>query len=60
MNGIYQIYADAIRKMEGNADVLFNACSGLAVHTGKTKYIEVGFHRGKMINEHIRTGSMKQ
>ena len=30
---------------------------GLAVNTGKTKYVEVGRHRGMMANEHIRIGS---
>ena len=30
---------------------------GLAVNTGKSKYMEVGRHRGRMANEHITTGS---
>ena len=30
---------------------------GLAVNTGKTKYMEVGRHRGMMANEHVRIGS---
>ena len=30
---------------------------GLAVNIGKTRYMEVGRHRGMMANEHIRVGS---
>ena len=30
---------------------------GLAVNTGKTKYMEVGRHRRMIANEHIRIGS---
>ena len=52
MNGIYQVLAyaddvnligDDIRTIERNADVLLNACNdiGLAVNTGKTKYMEM-------------------
>ena len=39
------------------ADLLLNACRdiGLAVHTGKTKYMEIGRHQGMVENEHIRT-----
>ena len=39
--------------------VLSNACKdiGLAVNTGKTKYMERGCHRGMITNEHIRIGS---
>jgi hypothetical protein len=39
--------------------VLLNACKdiGLAVNTGKTKYMEVGRHRGLMANAHIKIGS---
>ena len=39
-----------IRKIERNADVLLNACKdiGLAVNTWKTKYMEVGRHRGML------------
>ena len=42
-----------------NADVLLNACKdiGLAVNTGKTKYIEIGRHQDMIANEHIKTGS---
>ena len=41
--------------VERNADVLLNACKdiGLAVNIEKTKYMEVGHHRGMMTNEHI-------
>ena len=31
--------------------------SGLAVNTGKTKYMEIGCHLGMIANEHIRIGS---
>ena len=36
-----------IRTIEGNADVLLNAYKdiGLAVNTGKTKYMGIGRHR---------------
>ena len=38
--------------------MLLNACKniGLAVNTGKTKYMEIGFHRGMMAYEHITVG----
>ena len=52
MNGTHQALAytddvnligDDIRTIEGNSDVLLNACKdvGLAVNTGKTKYMEM-------------------
>ena len=36
-----------------------NACKdiGLAVNTGKIKYMEIGRHRGMIANEHIKIGS---
>ena len=48
-----------IRTAERNADVLLNACKdiGLAVNTGKTKYREIGRHRGVIANAHIKIGS---
>ena len=38
------LIGDAIIGIESNADVLLNACReiGLAVNTGKTKYMEIG------------------
>ena len=30
---------------------------GLAVNIGKTKYMEIGRHRGVIANEHIKIGS---
>ena len=41
------------------ADMLLNACKdiGLAVNTGKTKYMEMGRHRGVIANAHIKIGS---
>ena len=50
---------DDIRTIERNADVLLNACKniGLAVNIGKTKYMEVGHHRGMIANAHIKIGS---
>ena len=50
---------DDIRTIERNADVLLNACKdiGLAVNTGKTKYMELGRYRGMMAIEHITVGS---
>ena len=49
------IVGDDIRALERSADVLLNACkdTGLAVNIGKTKYKEVGCHRGIVTNEHI-------
>ena len=40
---------DDIRTIERNAGVLLNACKniGLAVNTGKTKYMEIGRHQCK-------------
>jgi hypothetical protein len=39
--------------------VLLNACKyiGLAVNTGKPKYMEIGRHRGMMTNENITEDS---
>ena len=39
--------------------MLLSACKdiGLAVNTGKTKYMEIGRHRGMMANERIWIGS---
>ena len=64
MNGTHQelayaddvnLIGDDIRTIERNADVLLNACKdiGLAVNTGKTKYMELRRQRGIMTNEHI-------
>ena len=58
-------YADDVNligfdiRIERNADALLNACKdiGLAVNTGKTKYMEIGHHRGMIANAHIRIGS---
>ena len=68
INGNHQLLAyadgvnllgDDIRTIERNADVLLNACKdiGLAVHTGKTKYMEMGHNRGVIESEHIKIGS---
>ena len=65
MNGTHQILAyadnvnligDDIRTIQRNADVLLNASKdiGLALNTGKTKYMEIGRHRA---NAHIKIGS---
>ena len=39
--------------------MLLNACKdiGLAVNIGKTKYMEIGRHRGLIANAHIKIGS---
>ena len=39
--------------------LLLNACKDicLAVNTGKTKYMEIGRHRGVIANAHITIGS---
>ena len=39
------LIGDDIRTIERNADVLLNSCKDirLAVNTGKTKYMEIGF-----------------
>ena len=68
MNGNQQVFAyaddlnligDDIITIERTAVVLLNACKdiGLAVNTGKTKYMEIGLHRGMVANEHIRISS---
>ena len=63
MNGTHQAYADDvnligddIRTIERNADVLLNASKdiGLAVNTGKTKYLEIGHQRGVIAKEQSR------
>ena len=48
-----------LRTKERNANVLLNACKdvGLAVNTGKTKYMKIGRHRGMKANAHIKIGS---
>ena len=40
---------------------IYNASKdiGLAVNTGKTKYMEIERHRGMIANEHIRIGNDK-
>ena len=55
------LIGDDIRAIDRNADVLLNACKdiGLAVNTGKTKYMEIGRHRGMMAIEHVTIGNMK-
>ena len=39
--------------------MLLNACKdiGLAVNIGKTKYMEIGRHRGVIANAHIKIGN---
>ena len=62
MNGTHQVMVyvddvnligDVFRTIEGNVDVLLNACKGigLAVNAGKTKYKEIGRHRVIIANE---------
>ena len=53
------LIGDDIRTIKINANVLLNACKdiGLAVNIGKTKYMEIGRHRGMMANAHIKIGS---
>ena len=43
---LVNLIGDDIRTIERNAYVLLNVCKdiGLAVNTGKTKYMEVGRH----------------
>ena len=68
MNGTYQVLANAddvnlisdnIRTIERNTYLLLNASKdiGLAINTGKTKYMEIGRHRGLIENVHIKIGS---
>ena len=47
-----------MRTIEIKADMLLNAFKdiGLGVNTGKTKYMEVGYSRGMMVNDHIVVG----
>ena len=63
LNGTNQVLAyvddvnligDDMRTIERNADVLLNACVGLAGNTGKTKYFEIERHQGMITNEHIK------
>ena len=53
------LIGDDIRTIERNAEVLLNAYKdiGLAVNTGKTKYMEIGRNRNTIANEHIMIGS---
>ena len=68
INGTHQVLAyvddvnligDDIRTIDRNAGVLLNTCKdiGLAVNIGKTKYMEIGRHRGIIANVHIKIGS---
>ena len=52
------LIVDDIR-IEINGDELFNACIyfGLAVNTGKSKYMKVEGYRDMMTNEQITVGS---
>ena len=45
------LIGDDIRTIERNANVLLNTCKhiGLSVNTGKTKYMEIGRHRGMIL-----------
>ena len=45
-----------MKTTERNTDVLLNACEGigLAVNTGKTKYMEIGRHGGMIGIENIK------
>ena len=54
-----KLIGDDIRTIERNADVLLNACKdiGLAGTTRKTKYMEIGRHRGMIANADIKIGS---
>ena len=58
MDDVHLIDKD-IRTVEINAEVLLIACKniGLAVNIGKTKYMEIGCHRGIIANAHIKIGS---
>ena len=52
-------YADGVNLIchgIGNAEVLLNVCkdTGLALNSGKTKYMEVGSRQSMMGNEHRR------
>ena len=63
--GTHQVLAyaddvnDDIRTIERNADLLLNACKdiGLELNTGKTKYMEIGRHRGMIVSAHIKIDS---
>ena len=68
LNGNHHVFAyadnvnligDDIRTIKRNAEVLLTACKdiGLAVNTGKTKYVEIGNLRDMIANEHIRIGN---
>ena len=68
MNGTHQVLAcaddvnligDDFRTIERNADVLLSASKdiGLAVNTEKTKYMEIGRHRGMIANADIKIRS---
>ena len=48
-----------IRVINNLLTVLINACKdiGLAVNIGKTKYMEIGRHRGMVANALIKIGS---
>ena len=45
--------------IEINADVLINSCEdiSLSINTGKTKYMEMGRHRGMISNANIKISS---
>ena len=53
------LIGDDIRTIERNLEALLIDCKdiGLAINTGKTKYMEMRFHRCMIPNEHIKIGS---
>ena len=62
MNSTHQVltYSDDVNLIGNNIRTIErNAYKdiGLAVSTGKTKYMEIGHHLGIIANEHINIGS---
>ena len=63
MNGTHEndvkLIGDDIRTIGRNSDVTLNSGKniGLAINTGKIKYIKIAHHRGIIANAHIKIGS---
>ena len=53
------VIGDDIRTIEKKNRRVVNSCKniGLAANSGKTKYMEVGRHQDRMVNQQIYIGS---
>ena len=59
LKSIVNLIGDDIETIDRSAEILLNAFKdiGLAVNTGKTKYMEEGLRRGMTVNYHFAVSS---